>query len=97
MHEDNMYYHPKYEQWEEENCCHMKPEPKVCCKPVKKCLKTFDCTFKLYHISYCRLYKVCHSCSHEYDFHHHGGVCPKCGAHAHMEIDMEMEMGMMEP
>ena len=100
MYEGNMYYHPKYEQWEgEPNCCHKKKQPKLCnCKPMKKCLKTFDCTFKLYRISFCRLYKVCQSCSHEYDFHHHGGVCPKCGAKFfHANMDMEMGMGMMEP
>ena len=96
MNEDDRYCKPKYEQWEEEKSyCHMKKEPKFCgCKPTKKCLKTFDCTFKLYRLSYCRLYKVCQSCGHEYDFHHHVGVCPRCGSQFH---HMGKEMDMMDP
>lgn len=96
MNENDRYCKPKYEQWEDEkSCCHMKKEPKFCgCKPTKKCLKTFDCTFKLYRLSYCRLYKVCQSCGHEYDFHHHGGVCPRCGTQFY---HMGMSMDMMDP
>lgn len=80
MNDDKMCYHSKFEEWDDmKGCCPPKKNIKsMCCSPRKKCIKTFDCTFKLYRLSYCRLYKVCQSCGHEYDFYHHRGMCPHC-------------------
>ncbi|MDU2063839.1 MAG: hypothetical protein E6713_03280 [Sporomusaceae bacterium] len=80
MNEEKMYYQSKMEEWDDmKDCCHMKKEPKfISCAPKKKCVKTFDCTFKLYRMCYYRLYKVCHACGHEYDFYQHRGTCPRC-------------------
>lgn len=52
--------------------------PKMHCKPEKKCVKTYKCTYKLYKICHYRLYKVCPRCGHEYDYHYHRGMCPRC-------------------
>ena len=57
------------------DCCDM---PKMTCKTEKKCVKTYKCIYKLYKTCHYRLYKVCPRCGHEYDYHHHRGMCPKC-------------------
>lgn len=58
-------------------CCEM---PKMPCKPERKCVKTFKCTttFKVYRTCHYRLYKCCPRCGHEFDYHHHRGMCPRC-------------------
>lgn len=69
-------YEPKhYEEceWVDEDCL---PKPK--CKPVKECVKTYKCYYKLYKMCYYRLYKVCPRCGHEFDYYFHRGTCPKC-------------------
>ncbi|MGI6092015.1 MAG: hypothetical protein ACOYD5_03290 [Negativicutes bacterium] len=50
--------------------------PKMKCE--KKCVKTFKCTYKLYKICCYRLQKVCPRCGHEFDYHRHRGMCPRC-------------------
>lgn len=56
------------------SCC----TPKMKCQPVKECVKTFKCYYKLYRMCTYRLYKVCPQCGHEFDYHEHRGGCPKC-------------------
>ena len=55
------------------DCC----MPKINCKPEKKCIKTFACTYRLYRICFYKVVRVCPRCSHEYDNKRHP-VCPKC-------------------
>jgi len=50
------------------------------CKMEKECVKTYKCYYKMYRVCQYRLYKICPCCGHEFDFHKHRGVCPKCGA-----------------
>lgn len=52
--------------------------PQMHCEPKKECVKTFTCFYKLYRVCQYRLYKVCSRCKHEFDYHHHRGVCPRC-------------------
>ncbi|HMM20785.1 MAG TPA: hypothetical protein PKA10_08580 [Selenomonadales bacterium] len=54
--------------------CH----PKLYCKPVKECVKTYKTYYKLYRYCYYRLYKICSRCGHEFDHYEHRGCCPKC-------------------
>lgn len=56
-------------------CC--MPKPKMECEK-KECVKTYKVVYKLYKTCQYRLYKVCCHCGHEYDYHHHRGMCPKC-------------------
>ena len=55
------------------DCC----MPKINCKPEKKCIKTFNCTYRLYKICFYKVVRVCPRCNHEYDNEWHP-VCPKC-------------------
>lgn len=83
MDDSEMYDCCKYDydhMYESESCC-MPPKesmPKMTCKPTKECVKTYKSCYKLYKIcSYC-WYKCCMYCGHEFDYHQHQGVCPKC-------------------
>ncbi len=60
--------------------CDMSCEPptKMLGKVEKECVKTFKCVYKLYKVCTYRLCKVCPCCGHEFDYHHHRGVCPHC-------------------
>ncbi len=49
------------------------------CKTEKECVKTYKCYYKLYKVCQYRMYKVCPCCGHEFDYHRHRGMCPKCG------------------
>ncbi len=49
------------------------------CKVEKECVKTYKCYYKMYRVCQYRLYKICPCCGHEFDYHKHRGVCPKCG------------------
>lgn len=71
----DMCYEPKMPKMDYDMCCEM---PKSPCKMEKKCVKTFKCTYKLYKICQYRLHKVCPRCGHEYDYHYHRGMCPRC-------------------
>lgn len=61
-----------------DDMCMPCPAPKTKCPPVKECVKTYKCYYKLYKISHFRLFKVCPCCGVEYDYHHHRGMCPRC-------------------
>lgn len=63
-----------------DNCCSemYSDMSQMKCKIEKECVKTYKCYYKLYKICQYRLYKVCPRCSHEFDYHHHRGMCPKC-------------------
>jgi rubrerythrin len=50
------------------------------CKVEKECVKTYKSYYKLYKICHYRLYKICPCCGHEFDYHQHRGICPRCGA-----------------
>lgn len=58
-----------------DECCMPQKCEKKC---EKECVKTYTCTYKLYRICCYKLYKVCPRCRHEFDYHRHGGMCPKC-------------------
>ncbi|MDR3559906.1 MAG: hypothetical protein P4N59_00500 [Negativicutes bacterium] len=81
MYGDDMYHKHAHhcgcetepEMMEEEFCA-----PKIKCEPTKECVKTFKCFYKLYRVCHYHLYKVCPHCGHEFDYHHHRGICPKC-------------------
>lgn len=83
--EDGMFYHKHYQPEECEPMCQEMPEmvedeccvPKVS-PPTKECVKTYKCCYKLYKICHYKLFKVCPRCGHEFDHHHHQGMCPKC-------------------
>lgn len=90
----NCHEYPQHECFSSKGCCPDEQEscgkshcheqiccdiPKIPCKPKKECVETFKCSYKLYRISYYRLYKQCGQCGHEYDHQHHQGMCPKCG------------------
>jgi len=49
------------------------------CKMEKECVKTYKCYYKLYKVCQYRLYKLCPCCGHEFEYHRHRGMCPKCG------------------
>ena len=49
------------------------------CKMEKECVKTYKCYYKMYKVCQYRIYKICPCCGHEFDFHKHRGMCPKCG------------------
>lgn len=49
------------------------------CKIEKECVKTYKCYFKMYKVCQYRMYKICPCCGHEFDYHRHRGMCPKCG------------------
>lgn len=49
------------------------------CKMEKECIKTYKSYYKMYRVCQYRLYKVCPCCGHEFDYHKHRGMCPKCG------------------
>lgn len=70
----DMGYEPKMMK-DYDMCCDM---PKMPCKMEKKCVKTYKCIYKLYKTCHYRLYKVCPRCGHEFDYHHHRGMCPRC-------------------
>jgi len=83
--EDGMYYQHHHHgdcghmvqdepEMVEDDCC----APKIKCTPTKECVKTFTSCYKLYRICHYKLYKVCHRCGHEFEYHHHQGMCPKC-------------------
>jgi hypothetical protein len=57
-------YHPM-------DCCSM---PKMKCKPEKECVGMF----KMYRMCHYHMTMVCHYCGHEFDYHHHRGMCPRC-------------------
>ena len=70
--------HPKekcHESGYSEMCLDMS---KMKCKTERECVKTYKCYYKLYKICQYRMYKVCPCCGHEFDYHHHRGICPKC-------------------
>ena len=48
-------------------------------QPAKKCVNSYSLTFRLYKVSFVRLYKVCPLCGCEFDCHYFHGVCPYCG------------------
>lgn len=47
-------------------------------EPVKECVKKYKACYKLYKISFLRLYKTCSCCGREFDYYHHRGCCPHC-------------------
>ena len=49
------------------------------CKMEKECVKTYKTYYKMYKVCQYRLYKICPCCGHEFDYHRHRGMCPKCG------------------
>lgn len=49
------------------------------CKVEKECVKTYKSYYKIYKVCQYRLYKICPCCGHEFDYHKHRGMCPKCG------------------
>ena len=51
------------------------------CKMEKECVKTYKCYYKLYKVCQYRMYKICPCCGHEFDYHKHRGMCPKCGVY----------------
>ena len=59
-----------------EMCCDMS---QMKCKVEKECVKTYKCYYKLYKVCQYRMYKICPCCGHEFDYHRHRGMCPKCG------------------
>ncbi len=66
----------------EDNCSEMCTDmSQMKCKMEKECIKTYKCYYKLYRVCQYRLYKICPCCGHEFDFHRHRGMCPKCGVH----------------
>lgn len=52
---------------------------KMKCKMEKECVKTYKTYYKVYKVCQYRMYKICPCCGHEYDYHRHHGMCPKCG------------------
>lgn len=52
---------------------------KMKCKMEKECVKTYKTYYKLYKVCQYRLYKLCPCCGHEFDYHRHRGMCPRCG------------------
>lgn len=83
------------------SCC--PPRPMM---PSKKCVKTVNCTYRIYRMSYYCVYAVCPGCSLEFDVYRHKGHCPRCHqmhhhgcdggyGHEHMMHDDMMHGGMM--
>lgn len=80
----------KYPKWDckctdydyDYDCMDYAPKMDECCIPKmkceKECVKTFTCTYKLYKICCYKLYKACPRCHYEFDYHKHGGMCPRC-------------------
>lgn len=79
MHEMPHMQHMKEKMGESgysEMCCDMS---QMKCKVEKECVKTYKCYYKLYKVCQYRMYKICPCCGHEFDYHRHRGMCPKCG------------------
>lgn len=72
------------------SCC--PPRPMM---PSKKCVKTVNCTYRIYRMCYYCVYAVCPSCGHEFDVYRHKGHCPKCHQMHHYGYEHMMHEGMM--